>query len=198
MLQDTSLNVRTPELAPAYFPAPVEDDETLGIEGEPFDEQDESGDEIVGPQTIAEERILTALYKDLARGERAKAVLAEAQMRRVAEINQQLDHKPVDGMGCLVARIPLDVYLAWMAREGHEFWHEKSNLDYFAHRAEGVGNPGFLIKTKMKPTILVDRKVSSASAGPANGVNSDAGAASAPASTAPKKARRSRGGRWAK
>jgi hypothetical protein len=134
----------------------VQDTENLSIEGEAFDAADELP-ELVGPATIEEEQLLRLLYKDLERGERAKAILAEAEMRKVAALNADLEHRPIDGLGCLVARIPLDVYLAWMAREGPNFWHEKGNLDYFAHRANGVGNPGFLIKTKMKPTITVDR-----------------------------------------
>ena len=136
--------------------SPVQDTEELGIDGAPMTAADEAP-ELVGPQTIEEERLLRLLYKDLERGERAKAILAEAEMRKIAALNAELEHRPIDGLGCLVARISLDVFLAWIAREGPEFWHEQSNLAYFAHRAEGQGNPGFLIKTKMRPQIVVDR-----------------------------------------
>jgi hypothetical protein len=110
-----------------------------------------------GPQLnfagVDEEWLLGALFRDLERGEHAKAVLVEAEMRRIAELNQQLEHRCIDGLGQLAARIPLDMYLYWQAREGEGFWREQSNLEYF-----GARNPGFLIKTKMKPTIVVGDK----------------------------------------
>ena len=130
------------------------------------------------PDGMDERAALNALYDDLERGERAKAVLAEAEARQIAEFHQNLEHRPIDGLGVVVARIPLDAFLSWSARESHEFWHEQSNVDYIVKR-----NPGLAPQTKFRPTITVDRELPYRSAGAERG--------QAPA-TPP-----SRGGRWA-
>ncbi len=163
----------------------------------------------------SDDPVVRRLWDDLIRGEHAKAVMAEAEMRRVIEFNQQVDHRFQEGMGQLVARIPLSVYLHWTAVHGHEFWDQPDSLDFFARQAGGgAGNPGLLIKTQAKATMIVERKLSSrdsARAG-AMGESSAAGAIGAPAATVSARnngalrqaqgssgrAVRGRRGRWAK
>jgi hypothetical protein len=147
-----------------------------------------------GPQLnfagVDEEWLLGALFRDLERGEHAKAVLVEAEMRRIAELNQQLEHRCIDGLGQLAARIPLDMYLYWQAREGEGFWKDKSSLEYF-----GARNPGFLIKTKMKPTIVVDRNFPTRVQSDVTTGEKLAGGVASPAK--PPARPRARRGRWA-
>jgi hypothetical protein len=172
----------------------------LSIEGETLDEadinglEDVSGPQLALPDNIDEARLLEELYKDLRRGEHAKLVLAEAEMRRVAEFNQQIDHRAVEGVGELVCRVPLDVYLYWVAREGPGFWREKSNREFIAKRAGGgLGNPGFLIDRRQSTTVVtVDHELprSAAIVG-----EKPAGAASDAAVPAVSSSRRR--GRWA-
>src|SRR5258707_15302128 len=105
--------------------SPQEYDE-LSIDGEQLSPEEESQLESVDgpvvslPDGIDEELLLQELYKDLYRGEHAAAIAAEAEMRRVIELNQSLEHRFVDGMGQLAARVPMSVYLHWTARYGHE------------------------------------------------------------------------------
>jgi hypothetical protein len=106
------------------------------------------------PESVEERRLLDALYDDLERGEHAKAVLAEAEMRRVIEFNRAVENRPMDGLGQVMARVPLEVFLHWAAREGPEFWQQESNLRYFDRR-----NPGFRPEMTMKPTVIVEHKL---------------------------------------
>lgn len=141
------------------------------------------------------EWVLGELWKDLYRGEHARAVLAEAEQRRIIEAFRGMEHQHIEGIGRLRARIPLDVYLHWTARYGPDFWKQEDTLQFFAAR-----NPGFLVENfRLKTTVTVDDKLPAALVGaPAsesgNGVNSAAGVR-APAALP---ARRVRGrGRWA-
>ncbi|MFA6959948.1 MAG: hypothetical protein WC205_04255 [Opitutaceae bacterium] len=102
------------------------------------------------PDGVNQEWLLGELWKDLIRGEHAKAVLVEAQMRRVIDASAQFDHQFVEGLGQVQCRIPMEVYYHWIAREGSDFWRQQSNLQYFDKR-----NPGFLIKTTHKKSIHV-------------------------------------------
>jgi hypothetical protein len=171
------------------------DADAHALAGEAFDAADEAGKSLVGAGSIAEEELLQALYRDLHRGEQAKAVLAETELRQVIAFNRAIgEHRAIDGLGVLAARIPLDMFLAWTAREGPEFWHQADTLDYFEKRAGGVGNPGLRIKTKLRPTIIVEQQFGRAACGPAVGLP---GRAAAPRPRAPATAPARRGGRWA-
>lgn len=132
------------------------------IEGEILTEQDlvdnvEDMMDVAVPDGMDQGWLLKALWDDLHRGEHAQAVLAEAEMARVIELNQKLDTRTVDGMGQLVARIPMSVYLHWTARYGDDFWRQKDSIDFILNRAGGgQGNPGFVVKSTMKPQVMID------------------------------------------
>jgi hypothetical protein len=121
------------------------DDLDLDIEGDVFSEADladADGFDAIGlPDGVDREQLLGELWRDLIRGEHARAVLAEAEMRRVIEVNRQLgEHRSIEGIGKVAARIPLDVYLHWVARYGSDFWAQRDSLDFLAAR-----NPGMLV-----------------------------------------------------
>lgn len=174
------------------------DTEDQSIHGEVLDERDLVNESnlmtLNTPDGVDQEWLLGELWKDLERGEHAEAVLAEAEMRRVIELNRSLDHRFIEGAGQCVARIPMSVAMHWIARYGQEFWKHKDSLDFIAAR-----NPGFLIKTQGKPQVVVDGfrdQVSPATAeDAASGVSGvrPAGAAQA----APAEPVRGRRGRWA-
>lgn len=182
----------------------VQDSDDLSIDGEVFTEQDLASESdlmsLSLPGGIDQGLLMGELWKDLERGEHAEAVLAEAEMRKVIELNRSLEHRFIEGAGQVVARLPLSVAMHWMARYGHEFWQQRDSLDYFAKR-----NPGLMIQTKSRPTIVVDRKIGRASmtipapaadaAAEGIGVNSAAAGDKPAAAAAPRvKGRR---GRWA-
>jgi hypothetical protein len=143
--------------------------------------------------------LLAALTRDLERGEQAAAVLAEAEMRRVIEFNQQVgDHRFIDGLGQLRARLPMSVYLAWIAREGPEFFKDAGNLDFLAKRAGGGrGNPGLLIETKGRATMIVDRTFNSPARGVAPVLSDEVEKPAGAAQSVPAVPRRAKRGRWA-
>lgn len=179
----------------------VDHDEDEDLEGELITQEELAS--AVGDDMDSDDPVVRRLWDDLIRGEHAKAVMAEAEMRKVIEFNQSVDHRFQDGMGQLVARVPMSVYLHWAAVHGHDFWDQPDSLDFLAKRAgDGRGNPGLLIKTQGRATMIVDRKLSSRAAGPAEdmGKSSAAGAALAPAASVSAgipRGKRSRGGRWA-
>ena len=142
--------------------------EALPIDGDVLTERDlvdGEGPDITLPDGVDRDWLLDRLFKDLIRGEHAKAVAAEAQMRRVIGFSQQFDHRFVEGLGQLVARVPLDVYLHWVGRYGTEFWQQADTIDFFERRAgQGQGNPGFKIKTTPRATIVVEKPLLPATA----------------------------------
>jgi hypothetical protein len=154
----------------------------------------------------SDDPVVRRLWDDLIRGEHAKAVMAEAETRRVIEFNRSVDHRFQEGVGQLVARIPLSVYLHWAAVHGHEFWDEPDSLDFLAKRAGGgQGNPGLLIETAGKPTLIVDSTFAGVAARqkiPAQGDGAGMGESTGPAGAAgvPPAGRfavKGRRGRWA-
>jgi hypothetical protein len=154
-------------------PAVDELDDGLPVEGEIFTEQDLAEScadfmELNTPDGVDQEWLLKKLWEDLRRGEHAEAVLAEAEMARVIEMNQRLDTRPIDGMGVTVARIPLRVFNHWVARYGEDFFRQKDSIDFLLKRAGGGrGNPGFVVETTFKPQVMIDGFRGSAAA-PAN------------------------------
>lgn len=182
--------------------------ESDNLDGDLLTEDDLAG--AVADDMASDDPVVRRLWDDLIRGEHAKAVMAEAETRRVIELNQRLQgqHRFQDGLGQLVARIPMSVYLHWTAVHGHEFWDHPDSLDFLARRAgDGRGNPGLLIETKGKPTIIVERKLSPAGhgSGPATcGEKAAAGVQRcSPAACLPRRSSakagpvRGRRGRWA-
>ena len=179
--------------------------EALPIDGELLDEteqlEDAAAPDLCLPDSVDQARVLDALYKDLIRGDHARSVLAEAETRKIAEFHQSVEHRTIEGLGQLVASVPLSVYLYWVAREGPRFWHDLKNVDFLAHRAGGVGNPGILAKTMHRATIVVDKPlpaVNKVSAAGHEKTPADAkGLASAVRLPSDKVGVRGRRGRWA-
>lgn len=177
----------------------IDDSATEGLEGELITQED-LADAVVDDMG-SDDPIVRALWDDLLRGEHAKAILAEAEMRRVIEFNQSVDHRFQEGVGQLVARIPLSVYLHWTAVHGHDFWDQPDSLDFLAKRAGGgQGNPGLLVKTQGRATIIKDAHFPpavSAVRPPVSGVSSAAGGAPAATAHSARNNPRARRGRWA-
>jgi len=168
----------------------------LGIDGEYLDDTGldaSDGPGIVMPGGMDEQELLDLLWKDLHRGEAAKAILTEARMRRVIETSKDLEHRAIEGLGRCAARIPMEMYLEWTAREGPEFWLQEDTLDYFEKRAGGgVGNPGFKITTPGKTMVTVETNFPSGD----SGKSCDSCVTAGPVKAGPAKPA-SRGGRWA-
>lgn len=166
---------------------------------------DEELADAVAADMGSDDPVVRRLWDDLIRGEHARAVMAEAETRRVIEFNQRLQgqHRFQDGLGQLVARIPMSVYLHWTAIHGHEFWDQPDSLDFLAKRAGGGrGNPGLLIETKARPTVIVDQAFAGVAAqqSSARGAEGHERKAAAGAGEAPPAAHsgpRGRRGRWA-
>lgn len=173
----------------------LEDD--LPIEGEVLTERDLADEsdimELSTPEGVDQGWLLGELFKDLHRGEHAKAVLAEAEMQRVIEFNRSVDHQFIDGLGQTVARIPLSVAMHWIARYGYEFWQQRDSIDFLAKR-----NPGMLIKSRGKTSVVVPGQVTSATSA-LGAAKADIGDCAGAASAAPVAGLRVRGrrGRWA-
>lgn len=191
----------------------VAEDTVEDIGGEVFTEQDLADNtadllNLTLPDGVDQGWLLKALFDDLRRGEHAQAVAAEAETRRVIELNQRLEHRMVPGLGQLVARVPLSVYTHWTARYGAEFWQDPDSVEFLLKRAGGgQGNPGFKIQTKGRPTVIVDglrdrnnsaeEEGSVPSAGHTGGGVKPAGADMAPAVPRPSSPVKGRRGRWA-
>jgi hypothetical protein len=174
--------------------------EALPIDGELLDDNEQleeaAGPDLCLPDSVDQARVLDALYKDLLRGDHARQVLAEAETRKLAEFQAGIEHRSIEGLGDLIASVPLSVYLYWVAREGPSFWHQRSNVDYLAKRAGGVGNPGILAKTVHKTMVMVDKPLPADAQSSAAGHEKPAAAKGLVAAvpSAPKLGRR---GRWA-
>lgn len=113
------------------------------IDGEVLCERDlidADGPDFALPDGVDQEWLLGELWKDLLRGEHARAVLAEAEQRRIIETSRQLEHQMIEGIGQLRCRVSLDTYLHWTSRYGADFWKQEDSLQFFAKR-----NPGFLV-----------------------------------------------------
>lgn len=179
--------------------AHLDTDESCPINGEVLTERDLADEKdlmsMALPDGVDQEWLMGELWKDLRRGEHAKAVAAEAEMRRVIELNNSLEHKFIEGAGQLVARIPMSVAMYWIARCGHEFFKHRDSLEFLAKR-----NPGLLIKTKGKPQVVIDGFRDNFPGSPADaaagvsGVRPEGAVQAAPSAPGPVRGRR---GRWA-
>ncbi len=166
------------------------------IDGSPITDQDilEDADqpfELALPETVDERELLEGLYADLERGEHAKAVLAEAQAREIGRLHQRIGaHRSVEGMGQVVARVPLDTFLHWCARETGEFWYDQSSINYILR-----DNPSLVPETARKPMITKERELDG-SLGVANRGTVTTEPASGAGLIRSGSARSSRKGRW--
>ncbi len=185
-------------------PSATLDDEDLSIEGQPLEESElADGPEILTPDGIDEGELLDALFRDLRRGEHAKSVLVEAQMRRVIEASQSLgEGRFIDGMGQVQARVPPAVFHHWGQRYGYEIWNDPGDLIAFLDRL----NPGFRVKSRGKTQVVVDGlRAGTAAGAPSSsgpngagaGVHKESGTAAGVGPAAVSTPGR-RGGRWAR
>lgn len=127
--------------------------ESDDIGGEVLSERDlvdADGLDFALPDGVDQEWLLGELWKDLLRGEHAKEILAESEMRRIIEVNRSMEHQLIDGIGQLRCRVSLDTYLHWTSRYGADFWKQEENLQFFAKR-----NPGFLVDNFHKKSMQV-------------------------------------------
>lgn len=158
------------------MPGLLADDEldALDIDGAPMDAAElEDGVGLVAPDSIDEAQLLEALMRDLHRGEQAKAVLVEAQMRRVIEASQSLgEGRFIEGLGQLQCRVPTAVFHHWGQRYGYEIWNNPADLMQYLGRL----NPGFLVKSRGKTQVVVDgrREANDVPAAPAAGIPGEA------------------------
>ena len=190
-----------PTDSPSYL------DETAAVDGELLDENEQleeaDGPGIYVPDGVDEGELLQELYKDLRRGEQAKAVLAEAEMRQVLEVQNQCEHAALEGLGELVCSMPLSVYMHWVQREGPEFFHQRKNLEFLAQRAGGTGNPGLLARHVRKARVTINQTLPGPERLTFTGIHEKGpvvGAGDIASATAPAPARtgvHGRHGRWA-
>jgi hypothetical protein len=137
---------------------PISDQEAelLELEGAPLDAEDEAYTEDgVGfalPDNLEECQLLEALYKDLIRGEHAKEIHAEAEMRRVIEASKSLGEPGFcDGIGQLMARVPAKIFHHWGLRYGYEIWNNPQDLIRFLDQR----NPGFMVRSRQSKHVVV-------------------------------------------
>jgi hypothetical protein len=138
------------------MPISPQEAEDLDIEGAPLDAEDEAySEDGVGfalPDNLEECQLLEALYKDLIRGEHAREVQAEAEMRRLIEASKALGEPGfADGIGQLVARVPAKIFHHWGLRYGYEIWNNPQDLIRFLDQR----NPGFMVKSRGKCQLVV-------------------------------------------
>lgn len=171
--------------------------EDLPIDGAPLDESElADGPEILAPDGIDDGELLDGLFRDLRRGEHAKSVMVEAEMRRIIDASKGLgEARFVEGMGQLVARVPAAVFHHWGQRYGYEIWNNPGDLIAHLERL----NPGFMVRSRGKTQLVVQGRRHSISASPARaGVHSGKVAAAGEGLPAAASSRRTRGGRWSR
>jgi hypothetical protein len=70
------------------------------------------------------------LEKELRTGWHKNRVEAAAVAKSIKQVNQQ-KHKSVEGLGQLVARIPLTAYHFWGQKLGYGCWNDKAFMNEF-------------------------------------------------------------------
>ena len=68
--------------------------------------------------------------QELRRGWNRNRIEAAIDAKRIAGINQNR-HKSVEGLGQLMARIPIDAYHFWGQKLGYGCWNDKAFMDEF-------------------------------------------------------------------
>jgi hypothetical protein len=89
--------------------------------------------------------------EELQTGWRAQQVMAAIDARKAKQVNDQLEHCTVDGIGQHVMDVPADAYFAWQKHLGDGCWSDKTFRHWFLKR-----NPECAIKyTPRKTTVLI-------------------------------------------
>lgn len=130
----------------------VPDSDRLSIDGEALDGRDletTKGPEIYLPDGADMEQVMKHLNHGLVEDNLVQSRLAEAQMRRVIEASQAIEHSFMAGMGQKVAAIPANVFAYWCNKLGPDAWRDGTLLKFL-----GKSNPGMLIKSKGKVQIV--------------------------------------------
>lgn len=71
-----------------------------------------------------------ALEAELRRGFHMGRVRAQVEAKQTAKLNA-MQHRALNGVGALLARIPADAYHFWGQRLGYECWQDKQFLHEF-------------------------------------------------------------------
>lgn len=69
--------------------------------------------------------------EELQRGWQAQKALAAIEATKVAQVNNQLEHCTVDGLGQHIMDVPADAYFAWKKHLGEDCWSDKGFRDWF-------------------------------------------------------------------
>lgn len=72
-----------------------------------------------------------AIESELRNGFHMNRVRAAVDAKRIAQATASRDHRSVDGLGSLVARIPPDAYHYWGQRLGYACWNDESFMRGF-------------------------------------------------------------------
>lgn len=81
----------------------------------------------------------------------AKAELAHASQRKVAEATARLDQRYMDGLGECHMRVDAEVFWNWVHREGKDVWNDKGFIKRFK-----ADNPDVRVLTK-PPKLTIRR-----------------------------------------
>lgn len=93
---------------------------------------------------------LKPLGDDIYRGAHAAAVVSEANQRRIAEANQQLEKTYIEGVGQLVARIDHDTFFKAVHKWGAECWGDNDFLQHCLRK-----NPDMRVTYKNPKTRIL-------------------------------------------
>lgn len=89
--------------------------------------------------------------QELQRGWQAQQALAAVEAAKVAQVNSQLEHCTVEGLGQHIMDIPADAYFAWKKHLGDDCWQDRGFRDWFKKK-----NPETAVAyTPRNTTVLV-------------------------------------------
>lgn len=89
--------------------------------------------------------------KELQTGWHAQQVMAAIDAKKAKQVNDQLEHCTVDGIGQHVMDVPADAYFAWQQHLGRDCWGDKDFRSWFLKK-----NPQCAVNyTPRNPTVLV-------------------------------------------
>lgn len=89
--------------------------------------------------------------EELQRGWQADKVLAAVDAAKAKQLNDQLEHCTVEGLGQHIMDVPADAYFAWKKHLGDGCWADRGFRDWFKkHNPETAVN-----YTPRKTTVLI-------------------------------------------
>lgn len=89
--------------------------------------------------------------EELQRGWQAQKALAAVEAAKVAQVNHQIEHCTVEGLGQHVMDIPADAYFAWKKHLGDDCWQDKGFRHWFKKQNPETAVP----YTARKTTVLI-------------------------------------------